>query len=62
MDADQLADTTLDPQHRTLRRITLEDAEKAEEMFQVLMGEPVPPRRDYILAHSAEVDRAALDI
>jgi DNA gyrase subunit B len=62
MDADQLADTTLDPQHRTIRRITIADIIAAEDMFQVLMGEPVPPRREYILAHAAEVDRAALDI
>jgi DNA gyrase subunit B len=62
MDADQLADTTLDPERRALRRITIADIIAAEDMFQVLMGEPVPPRREYILAHAADVDRAALDI
>jgi DNA gyrase subunit B len=44
MDADQLAETTMDPRHRTLRRIRIEDAAEAERMFDLLMGSEVPPR------------------
>ncbi len=48
MDAHELWDTTMDPQHRTLRRITLKDAIEADEIFTVLMGEEVEPRREWI--------------
>ena len=43
MDADQLAETTMDPRHRTLRRITVDDAEAAAEVFELLMGSDVAP-------------------
>ena len=45
MDADQLAETTMDPRHRMLRRIRIEDAEEAEKIFSLLMGSEVAPRR-----------------
>ena len=48
MDAEELWDTTMDPEKRTLRRITLEDARRADEIFTVLMGEQVEPRKEWI--------------
>ena len=48
MDAHELWETTMDPEKRTLRRITLEDARRADEIFTVLMGEQVEPRKDWI--------------
>ena len=62
MDADQLAETTLDQGNRTLRRVTFADAEAAAEMFEVLMGANVAPRRDYIVANALNIDRDSLDI
>ncbi len=51
MDAHQLAETTMDPRHRTLRRITLDDIADAERVFELLMGNDVAPRRDFIVAN-----------
>ncbi len=48
MDPHELWETTMDPQTRTLRRITLEDARQADEIFTVLMGEQVEPRKEWI--------------
>ena len=48
MDAEELWDTTMDPEKRTLRRITLDDARRADEIFTVLMGEQVEPRKEWI--------------
>ena len=48
MDPHELWDTTMDPEKRTLKRITLEDAVRADEIFTLLMGEKVEPRREYI--------------
>ena len=48
MDSHELWETTMDPEKRTLRRITLEDARRADEIFTVLMGEQVEPRKDWI--------------
>ncbi|MGA0830736.1 MAG: toprim domain-containing protein, partial [Nitriliruptoraceae bacterium] len=58
MDADQLWDTTMDPARRTLKRVRLEDARAAEEMFTVLMGDDVEARRNFIQANarSATID------
>jgi len=62
MDASQLAETTMDPRHRTLRRIRIEDATAAAEMFNLLMGTEVAPRRDFIVAGAAELDPSRIDI
>jgi len=48
MDAEELWDTTMDPEKRSLRRITLEDARHADEIFTILMGEQVEPRKEWI--------------
>lgn len=61
MDADQLAETTMDPMHRTLRRITFDDAEVASEVFELLMGSEVAPRKDFIIQGAYEVDADTLD-
>ncbi len=53
MDAHELWDTTMDPEKRTLRRITLEDARRADEIFTILMGEQVEPRKEWI-EHNAK--------
>jgi DNA gyrase subunit B len=55
MNAGQLADTTMRPGSRTLLKVTVDDAAKANMLFQVLMGEEVEPRREYIQAHAVEV-------
>jgi DNA gyrase subunit B len=61
MDADQLAETTMDPTRRTLRRVTVEDAANAGLTFEMLMGNEVAPRRDFIVAGSARLDRERID-
>ncbi|NYF96793.1 DNA gyrase/topoisomerase IV subunit B [Janibacter cremeus] len=61
MDADQLAETTMDPQHRMLRRVTSEDLEIAEEVFELLMGKNVDPRRDFIVSSADQLDRKRID-
>lgn len=64
MDADQLAETTMDPAHRTLRRITLEDEQavlEAEKVFELLMGSEVAPRREFIVVGAQELDRERID-
>jgi DNA gyrase subunit B len=55
MDADELWETTLDPDKRAVFQVKLEDALKAEEMFRTLMGEKVEPRREFIQKHAREV-------
>jgi len=59
MDADQLRETTMDPEHRTLRRITIKDASDAEKMFELLMGNEVAPRKEFIA--TADIDRERID-
>ncbi|HTW77834.1 MAG TPA: DNA topoisomerase (ATP-hydrolyzing) subunit B [Thermoplasmata archaeon] len=55
MNAEQLAETTMRPGQRTLLRVTVEDAGQANMLFQILMGEEVEPRREYIQEHAVEV-------
>jgi DNA gyrase subunit B len=61
MDAGQLAETTMDPRHRTLRRIRVEDTAAATAMFDLLMGSEVAPRRDFIVGGAAELDPSRID-
>ncbi len=55
MNADELRDTTLDPKNRTLVQITMEDAGAADDLFRILMGDKVEPRREFIEKHAMEV-------
>jgi DNA gyrase subunit B len=61
MDAKQLAETTMDPRHRTLRRITIDDAEAAAGVFELLMGSDVAPRKEFLIQGAYEVDAEAID-
>ncbi|GAA1143855.1 DNA gyrase/topoisomerase IV subunit B [Nesterenkonia lutea] len=61
MDADQLSETTMDPEHRALRRIRVQDAEAAERVFDLLMGSVVAPRKDFIIEGSQALDRERID-
>jgi DNA gyrase subunit B len=56
MNADELRLTTLHPETRTLRRITVGDATEAASMLELLMGSAVEPRRDYIIGNVREVE------
>nr|WP_279671931.1 DNA topoisomerase IV subunit B [Flexivirga meconopsidis] len=61
MDAGQLAETTMDPARRMLRRVTLKDAENAERVFDLLMGSEVAPRKDFIVDSAQALDRERID-
>ena len=61
MDADQLAETTMDPRRRTLRRLTVDDAEGAAAVFELLMGSDVAPRKEFLVQGAYEIDADALD-
>ena len=61
MDASQLRETTMDPAHRTLRRITMTDAAAAIEVFDLLMGNDVAPRKEFIVEGAASLDRDRID-
>jgi len=62
MDADQLATTTMDRKHRTLRRVQITDAVNAERVFELLMGNDVAPRKDFIIAGSDGISRERIDV
>lgn len=61
MDAHQLRETTMDPAHRTLRRVTMNDAEAADSVFELLMGNDVAPRKDFIVDGARELERSQID-
>lgn len=56
MDAEQLWETTMDPHHRVLKRVTIDDAMEADSVFDMLMGEDVEPRREYIQENAVYAD------
>ena len=55
MSAEQLADTAMDPAKRTVRQVTIDNDERADDLFITLMGDKVEPRKDFIIAHAKEV-------
>ena len=61
MDAVQLRETTMDPAMRTLRRVRVSDAEAATEVFDLLMGSDVVPRKAFIVDGAADLDRSRID-
>ena len=61
MDADQLATTTMDRRHRTLRRVNISDAAMAESVFELLMGNDVAPRKEFIIAGDG-LNRDRIDV
>ena len=62
MDAEELWDTTMNPATRSVRRITMDDVEAAEQALELLMGEKVEPRRAWLVESSVRVDQSAIDI
>ena len=62
MDADQLAETTMDPRHRMLRRVGIEHAQAAEEVFDLLMGSDVAPRKKFIIDGADDLERDRIDV
>ena len=61
MDADQLAETTMDREHRALRRVRVEDAQAASRVFELLMGNEVAPRKEFIIENADDLDRERID-
>jgi DNA gyrase subunit B len=61
MDASELWDTTMNPAVRTVRRITMNDAQKAEEVLELLMGERVEPRKNWLIESSGRIDEETID-
>ena len=62
MDADQLATTTMDRRNRMLRRVRVDDAAAAESVFELLMGNDVAPRKEFIIAGSDNLSREQIDV
>ena len=61
MDAGQLAETTMDPRHRTLRKLTVDDADEAAKVFELLMGADVAPRKEFIVGAGGHLTEEDLD-
>ncbi|HBP51121.1 TPA: DNA topoisomerase IV subunit B, partial [Candidatus Shapirobacteria bacterium] len=52
MNPEQLWETTMNPESRQLKKVSISDAAKADEIFRILMGEDVPPRKKFIVTHA----------
>jgi DNA gyrase subunit B len=61
MNADELWDTTMNPATRTVRRITLDDVERAEATLELLMGERVEPRKNWLIEAAGRIDQETID-
>lgn len=61
MDAEQLAETTMDRQTRTLRRVRLEEASSAERIFDLLMGSDVAPRKEFLIESADRLEKEQID-
>ena len=61
MDADQLATTTMDRRHRTLRRVRVRTPRRPPRVFELLMGNDVAPRKEFIIAGADDLSRARID-
>ncbi len=61
MDADQLAETTMDPRRRTLRKLTVDDADAAAAVFELLMGAEVAPRKEFIVVNGGHLSDEEID-
>jgi len=61
MDADELWETTMNPATRTVRRITLDDVERAEQTLELLMGERVEPRKNWLIEAAGRIDQETID-
>ena len=62
MDASQLRETTMDPRSRQLRRINVSDGAAADDVFKLLMGSDVAPRKEFIVDGADELDRSRIDV
>ncbi|WP_026926873.1 DNA gyrase/topoisomerase IV subunit B [Granulicoccus phenolivorans] len=62
MDADQLAETTMDPRRRSLRRLTVDESVAAEKTFEMLMGNEVAPRKEFIIEGAYQIDQEQIDV
>jgi DNA gyrase subunit B len=61
MDADELWSTTMNPATRAVRRITMDDVEKAEAVLDLLMGERVEPRKNWLISSAGRIDQETID-
>ena len=61
MDAEELWDTTMNPAVRTVRRITIDDVDRAEAVLELLMGERVEPRKNWLIESSGRLDEDSID-
>jgi len=61
MNEEQLWETTMNPETRILRQVTIENAAEADRIFSMLMGDDVPPRKQFIVDNADDFDRSKID-